>query len=87
VKWFFDSNVWVSALATRGLCADLVQLPLSDDGPEVEVVGCTHVEQEVLRLPDYVVTVHFGAPFCLRISGAAAANCRNHFSHARTSAV
>ncbi len=51
MKLFFDSNVWVSAFATRGLCADLVRLALHLHGDEewLLLVSPT-VEEETVRI-------------------------------------
>jgi putative PIN family toxin of toxin-antitoxin system len=32
VKLFFDSNIWVSAFGTKGICRDLVRLALQKQG-------------------------------------------------------
>lgn len=49
MKLFFDSNVWISAIASRGLCLELLQIVLGDEGTTFTLVTCTQVEQEVLR--------------------------------------
>jgi len=51
VKWFFDSHVWVSALATRGLCAELMALVLRHQtGGELDLFVSAAVRAEVRRI-------------------------------------
>lgn len=47
----FDSNVWVSALATRGICADLVRLALRQhiEG-RIALSISDAIEEETLRI-------------------------------------
>lgn len=51
MKVLFDSNVWVSALATRGLCADLLRHALRRHGRgDFELLICAAVRAETLRI-------------------------------------
>lgn len=51
MKVLFDSNIWVSALATRGLCADLLRLAMRRHGyAEFELLICEAVRLETLRI-------------------------------------
>lgn len=53
MRLFFDSNVWLSALATRGLCAELTALVLRQQtggGPELFVSAAVRAEvRRILR--------------------------------------
>ncbi|HOX26854.1 MAG TPA: putative toxin-antitoxin system toxin component, PIN family [Candidatus Krumholzibacteria bacterium] len=58
MKVFFDTNVLVSAVATRGLCADLVRLVLSEHEPvigEVVLAELAAVLGRKLSLPQEVI--------------------------------
>lgn len=51
MKVLFDSNIWVSALMTRGLCADLMRLALRRHGNAgFELLICAAVRLETLRI-------------------------------------
>lgn len=51
MKLLFDSNVWLSGLVARGLCADLLRLALQRHGHAgVELMLCATVRDEVLRI-------------------------------------
>jgi predicted nucleic acid-binding protein len=51
VKLLPDSNVWVAAFATRGLCADLLRLALRRHGRAgFELLTCAQVREETLRI-------------------------------------
>ncbi len=51
MKVLLDSNVWVSGLATRGLCADLVRIALNLHGRgDFELLICPAVRSETLRI-------------------------------------
>jgi predicted nucleic acid-binding protein len=54
MKVFLDTNVIVSAVATRGLCADVFRTALA----EHELVTCPKVLQEVRR----ILSVKFSVP-------------------------
>lgn len=58
MKLFLDSNVWISALATRGVCADLVREALRRIGLDIEIVSSAQVRTEVRR----VLADKFGVP-------------------------
>jgi len=59
LKVLFDSNVWVSALATRGLCADLLRHALRRHGRgDFELLICAAVCKETQR----ILRDKFGAP-------------------------
>jgi predicted nucleic acid-binding protein len=51
MKVLFDSNVWVSALATRGLCADLARFAIERQGfGDFELLSCEAVWLETQRI-------------------------------------
>lgn len=51
MKVLLDSNVWVSAFATRGLCADLLRLALRRHGmADFELLMCAAVRAETVRI-------------------------------------
>lgn len=51
MKVLFDTNVWVSALIARGLCADLVRVAMREHGwGEFELLICEAVCTETLRI-------------------------------------
>lgn len=51
MKLLADSNVWVAAFATRGLCADLLRLSLRRHGRAgFELLTCAVVREETLRI-------------------------------------
>ncbi len=50
MKWVVDTNVWVSALATRGLCADLVRTAMRRHGNRIELMICPAIRDETLRV-------------------------------------
>lgn len=51
MKVLFDSNIWVSALATRGLCADLLRHALRRHGHgDFELLICATVHAETQRI-------------------------------------
>lgn len=51
MKLFFNSNVWVSALGTRGLCAELASLVLRlHEGGNLELLISAAVREEVRRI-------------------------------------
>lgn len=51
MKIFLDSNVWVSAFLTRGLCADLVRLLLRrHERGSIEVVLGAPVREKTVRI-------------------------------------
>jgi len=51
VKLLADTNVWVAAFATRGLCADLLRLSLRRHGRAgFELLTCAAVREETLRI-------------------------------------
>jgi putative PIN family toxin of toxin-antitoxin system len=54
VRVFLDTNVIVSAVTTRGLCADVFRATLATH----ELVTCPQVLQEVRR----ILSMKFGAP-------------------------
>jgi predicted nucleic acid-binding protein len=58
VRLFLDSNVWISALATRGVCADLVREALRRAGLDIEILSSAQVRAEVSR----VLANKFGVP-------------------------
>lgn len=58
MRLFLDSNVWISALATRGVCADLVREALRRAGLDVEILSSAQVRAEVSR----VLAGKFGVP-------------------------
>jgi predicted nucleic acid-binding protein len=59
VKLLADSNVWVAAFATRGLCADLLRLSLRRHGRAgFELLTCAALREETLR----ILRDKFGAP-------------------------
>lgn len=58
MRLFLDSNVWISALATRGICADLVREALRRAGLGVEILSTMQVRVEVGR----VLADKFGVP-------------------------
>jgi predicted nucleic acid-binding protein len=51
MKLFFDSNVWVAAFGTRGLCLDLVEqaITLNENGA-LSLLVCPAVMEEVQRI-------------------------------------
>ncbi len=56
---FFDTNVLVSAVATRGLCADIVNVALAEHQlviGETVLVELRQVLRQKLRLPTVLVT-------------------------------
>jgi putative PIN family toxin of toxin-antitoxin system len=51
MKVLFDTNIWVSALMTRGLCADLLRLMLRRHGNAgFDLLMCEAVRAETLRI-------------------------------------
>lgn len=50
MKWMLDTNVWVSGLATRGLCADLVRIVMRQHGSRIELLICDAIRDETLRV-------------------------------------
>lgn len=51
MKLLFDSNVWLSGLIARGLCADLLRFALQHHGHGgFELMLCAPVRDEVLRI-------------------------------------
>ncbi|MDP1699155.1 MAG: putative toxin-antitoxin system toxin component, PIN family [Xanthomonadaceae bacterium] len=51
MKILFDSNVWLSGLIARGLCADLLRIALQRHGHgDFELLLCAGVRDEVLRI-------------------------------------
>jgi putative PIN family toxin of toxin-antitoxin system len=51
VRIFLDSNVWISALTTRGLCSDLVRLLLRRHGRgTIELLLGEPVREETFRI-------------------------------------
>lgn len=51
MKLFFDSNVWVSAFATRGLCADILRLALRLHGQsDLLLLVSPTVRDETIRI-------------------------------------
>lgn len=51
MKVFLDSNVWISAFTTRGLCEDLVRTLLRRHGRgSIEVLLSKPVREETLRI-------------------------------------
>ena len=51
MRVFFDSNIWIAAFGTRGLCQDLVALAIGlDDTERLTLFICPTVETEVRRI-------------------------------------
>ncbi len=51
MRLFLDSNVWVSAFATKGLCRELVELALGLHSREnIVLIAGRHVAEEVARI-------------------------------------
>jgi putative PIN family toxin of toxin-antitoxin system len=51
MKVFFDTNVWISALVARGLCADLVRMSLNlVVVSRLEIHTCPAVQAEIRRI-------------------------------------
>lgn len=51
MKFFFDTNIWISAFATKGLCRDLVRLALVRHGSAgVTLVTSQRVAGETARI-------------------------------------
>lgn len=51
MKVFFDTNVWISALVARGLCADLVRMSLNlVVVGRLEIHTCPTVQSEIHRI-------------------------------------
>jgi putative PIN family toxin of toxin-antitoxin system len=51
VKIFFDTNVWISALVARGLCADLLRMSLNlVVVGRLEIHTCPAVQSEIRRI-------------------------------------
>jgi putative PIN family toxin of toxin-antitoxin system len=51
VNVFFDTNVWLASLISRGLCADLVRASLAaHDARNIQVLTCSAVMAETHRL-------------------------------------
>lgn len=64
MKIFADTNVLVSALATRGLCADLLQLIITEHDlvtGEVVLVELERILARKLRLPEATITRQLAA--------------------------
>ena len=54
MKLLFDSNVWVAAFGTHGLCKQLVeQAIVLDEAAAIELVLCPAVRQEVMRILEH----------------------------------
>ena len=51
MRLFLDSNVWVAALGTRGLCLDLTEMAIGlDDANRLTLLTCPAVDAEILRI-------------------------------------
>ncbi len=51
MRLFLDSNVWVAALGTSGLCLDLVETAIGlDDASQVVLLTCPAAGTEILRI-------------------------------------
>ena len=50
MRVFFDSNIWIAAFGTNGLCKELVELAIGlSDSNQLGLLLCPRVEQEVFR--------------------------------------
>ncbi len=51
MKVFFDSNIWIAAFGTRGLCQDLAALAIRlEDAGRLVLLTCPAIESEVQRI-------------------------------------
>ncbi len=51
MRLFLDSNVWVAALGTNGLCLELAETAIGlNDAKQAELMICPAAENEILRI-------------------------------------